>query len=51
VPIAAIDRCSSAALIDGRLPEDQGPPLVTAAKTWLLSTGWRRARQATGPAR
>jgi hypothetical protein len=44
-PIAAIDPCSSAALIDdGRLPDDQGPPLVAAAKTWLLSTGWRRAR-------
>jgi REP element-mobilizing transposase RayT len=44
-PIEAIDRCSSAALADdGRLPDDQGPPLVAAAKTWLLSTGWRRAR-------
>jgi REP element-mobilizing transposase RayT len=43
-PIAAIDRCSSAALgDDGRLPDDQGPPLVAAAKTWLLSIGWRRA--------
>jgi hypothetical protein len=45
-PIAPIDPCSSAALIDGRLPGDQGPPLVAAAKTWLLSIGWRRARRA-----
>jgi putative transposase len=46
-PIAAIDSRSSAALIDnGRLPDDQGPPLVAPAKTWLLSIGWRRARMA-----
>jgi REP element-mobilizing transposase RayT len=44
-PIEAIDRCSSAALIDGRLPDDQVPPLVRPAKTWLLSIGWRRARR------
>jgi REP element-mobilizing transposase RayT len=43
-PIEAIDRCSSVALIDGRLPDDQGPPLVATAKTWLLNIGWRRAR-------
>jgi hypothetical protein len=46
-PIAAIDRCSSAALIEGQLPDDQGPPLVAEAKTWLLSIGWRRARRAS----
>jgi REP element-mobilizing transposase RayT len=44
--IDPVDRCSSAALAeDGRLPDDQGPPLVEAAKTWLLSIGWRRARR------
>jgi hypothetical protein len=43
-PVDPVDRCSSAALADdGRLPDDQGPPLVAAAKTWLLSIGWRRA--------
>jgi REP element-mobilizing transposase RayT len=52
LPIEAIDRCSSAALVDdGRLPDDQGPPLVAAAKTWLLSIGWRRARLSARHAR
>ena len=36
------DACSSVALVDGRLP-DQDRPLVSPAKTWLLTIGWMRA--------
>jgi REP element-mobilizing transposase RayT len=45
VPANQIDPFSSLALLDGALPREQGPPLVTAAQTWLLVEGWRRARQ------
>ena len=38
------DACSSAALVDRRLPGEKGPPLVAEPGTWLLATGWRRAR-------
>src|SRR6202165_6066202 len=53
-PTRALARSSSAALIVGRLPDDQGPPLVAEAKTWLLSIGWGRGRRgspAAGPRR
>ena len=44
-PIERVDPCSSAALrTDGRLPGDQGPPLVARPETWLLDVGWRRAK-------
>jgi hypothetical protein len=39
-----IDRCSSAALVDGAAPEDPERRLVASPGTWLLSVGWRRAR-------
>jgi REP element-mobilizing transposase RayT len=39
-----IDRCSSAALVDGAPPEDPEQRLVAPPGTWLLSVGWRRAR-------
>ena len=38
------DQYSSAALIDGSLPREQDGPLVSAARTWLLGSGWRLAR-------
>jgi hypothetical protein len=43
-PLHAIDRCSSAALVDGAPPEDPEQRLVATPGTWLLSLGWRRAR-------
>ena len=36
------DDCSSVALVDGQLPDEAGP-LVSPAKTWLLTIGWMRA--------
>src|ERR1700694_2071587 len=44
-PLHAIDRCSSAALVDGASPEDSKQRLVAPPGTWLLSAGWRRARR------
>ena len=38
------DGCSSVALVDGRLPEEDGPPLVSAPGTWLLAVGLRRSK-------
>ena len=38
------DEYSSAALVDGVLPREQDGPLVSAAETWLLTSGWRLAR-------
>ena len=54
------DPCSSAYFFDGwreQLPvraADSGPPVVAAARTWLLTTGWKRhgaisLRAAVGP--
>jgi putative transposase len=40
----AADEYSSAALVDGRIPNEQDGPLVTPPKTWLLGTGWRLGR-------
>ncbi len=39
-----VDDCSSAVLIDRRLPGAQDGPLVSPPETWLLSKGWMRAR-------
>ena len=44
VPLALVDRFSSAALVNGAWPEEAGPPLVTTPRTWLLVEGWRKAR-------
>ena len=44
------DGCSSVALVDRRLPDEVGPPLVSAAATWLLTQGWRRAAPLRGGA-
>jgi hypothetical protein len=44
MPIHAQDPRSSVVLIDGSLPDEQGPPLVAPPHTWLLSVGWRRGR-------
>ena len=44
---ALADAYSSQVLVDGALPREQdGPegPLVSPPGTWLLSSGWRRAR-------
>jgi hypothetical protein len=49
-PLHAIDRCSSAALVDGAAPEDPQQRLVALPGTWLLSVGWRRARRRNDPA-
>ena len=38
------DQRSSATLVDGKLPDEDGPPLVAPAGTWLLAIGWRRER-------
>ena len=37
------DDCSSVALVGGKLPDEDGPPLVSPARTWLLAIGWLRA--------
>jgi REP element-mobilizing transposase RayT len=42
--VNAIDRCSSAALVDGAAPDDAEQRLVAPPGTWLLGVGWRRAR-------
>jgi REP element-mobilizing transposase RayT len=42
--LASVDRFSSAALVNGAWPEEAGPPLVAAPRTWLLVEGWRKAR-------
>jgi REP element-mobilizing transposase RayT len=42
-PLHPIDRCSSAALVDGASPEDPRQRLVAPPRSWLLSVGWRRA--------
>jgi putative transposase len=44
VPLASVDRFSSAALVDGGWSEETGAPLVAPPRTWLLIEGWRRAR-------
>ena len=41
---AHADPCSSVALVDCKLPDEDGPPLVSTATTWLLAIGWRRLR-------
>jgi REP element-mobilizing transposase RayT len=45
-----IDRCSSAALVNGAAPEDPEQTLVAPPGTWLLGVGWRRARRRHDPA-
>ncbi len=46
--VAGVDPYSSGAYFDGwrgyrpQPPEDPGPPPVAAARTWILSKGWRR---------
>jgi hypothetical protein len=40
-----LDPCSSAAWFDGfreRIPQANGPPVVSRARTWLARRGWRR---------
>ena len=44
-PAAAhADPCSSVALVGHKLPDGEGPPLVSPATTWLLTIGWRMVK-------
>jgi putative transposase len=46
--LVVTDEYSSAALVNGALPNEQDGPLVSHPETWLLSTGFRRGRPSRG---